>query len=941
MGTFSKKNIDPVNRNGVNQRTKIIYINQGSGNGKIGEDGQPGITCYLSKTSRIFEGDSDGKAVIGQHDNVEIIAYAGTQRLDTFIDTSIGISGLIEDTLDASIHLNGTKETNVTFSIDSSLYDSSGNIIIPVLINVASTDDTSIGDTNDWYEASESIIPFSLSYQWSVIKTGSSSYRLDLSNEAMAVNCDSSGNVLTGAYMPTCKATLYYGTAECATAYYEISSPVAQSLTGVSIDASGNFIFNDSSLAFQGNSIEITVTAKIGNQTYGIAIATLIKNIPGRNGTDGSVGADAVTYWLSLSCDAVHVNPNTTTLVADPSTMTATVYKQVGAQTPVVDSSCTIKYGYNTSTPTTTYTSAITINANKSFISFGAYLNNVLVDGIETVPILRDGVNGQSAYRLDLTNENAGINADSSGNILAGAERPSCTAKLYLGNTEVSGVTYAISTSATGVSINSSSGVFTFGSNFNFSGTSVEITVTAKIGSTLYGTAIMTVSKNIAGANGVDGSTGRDGSAGADAVTYWLNLSADAVTVDTNNNNSFTPTKIRVKAMKQIGEQTPVAASDASIFYAYDNTPTTSSSSISNDSSISVNITNHDELYVALWVNGVQRDLETIPILRNGTNGTQGTQGTQGMQGYSGIVYRRSVWAEDVSAGKVLRNDSTVQTYDDRYIDLVFNKNNVLLNDPTLKLYKTKVTHTASSSIPLTNTTYFEEIAITSEFYAANIYAGQLSADVIDVGTIKVTDLADINNLVVQNVYSKNGSFSFDSSGNMVASTGTFYGNLRVPLTVIDVGYYGNSSDAYYLSNTTASNFVLSYGYTSSTSEKYVRVILPSPSSSYNGMSYFFLMPPKSGTTTDTSQLAGVKILTSSGTKFYNYSSLGASTQGCSAMIFGPGTCRLLCDGNNWYCIESTSHMRLYYSSAWHDVHEVQSNTISGMELSGTILTIS
>ena len=915
---FSKKNIDHIKRNGRYESNTIIrYITQGAPTN--GVDGQGGLSVYLDHTEKIFEGDTENKAVIGQTDTVVINAYKGLQKLDVFVDTSTGMTGLYDNVLSATVNMNGTKNTSITFAIDGSLYAEKGSIEIPIFIYTQSEEDSSVGNTNEWYEASEYILQYTLTYNWSVTRVGVSAYRFDLSNEAMTVNCDSSGNVLSGAYMPTCKATLYYGLEVCNNASYTITSPNAQSLRGVSIDASGNFIFNANTLSFTGNSVEITVTAKIANQTYGVSIATLSKNIPGK------IGEDAVSYWLSLSCDAVHVNPNLTTLVADPSTMTAVVYKQVGAQTPAIDSNCVIKYGYNTTSPTTTYSSAITIDANKSYISFGAYLNNVLVDGIETVPILRDGTNGQSAYRLDLTNENAGINADSSGNILAAAERPTCTAKLYLGNTVVSGVTYSISTTATGVSINSSSGVLTFASNFNFSGTSVEIIVTAKIGSQVYGTAVMTVSKNIAGVNG---SIGRDGSAGADAVTYWLNLSADAITVDTNNSNSFTPAKIRCKAMKQVGAQNPTTASEATIYYAYDNTPTTSSSTVANDSSITVSITNHDELYVALYVGGVQRDLETIPILRNGLNGTQGTQGTQGAQGYTGIIYRRSVW----TTGKVYRNDSAVASYSERYIDQCFNMDNTLITNSNLKLYQCKVTHTSSNSYPLTNTTYWEEIPISSSFYSANIFAGQLSADVIDVSTIKVTDLADINNLVVQNVYSKNGSFSFDSSGNMVATTGTFYGNLRVPLTTISCGYYGSSTDSYYLSNTAASNFVVSYGYTSSINEKYVRVVLPSPSSSYNGMCYMFICPPQSSTLTDTDQLAGVKILTSSGTSFYNYSSLSASnTIGCSAMIFGPGMCRILCDGNSWYCIEASSYVRMYYRSSWHDANSVYSTNIGSM----------
>jgi hypothetical protein len=321
--------------------------------------------------------------------------------------------------------------------------------------------------------------------------------------------------------------------------------------------------------------------------------------------------------------------------------------------------------------------------------------------------------------------------------------------------------------------------------------------------------------------------------------------------------------------------------------------------------------------------------------LRNGANGV----GQQGPRGYNGCIYRRSVW----QTGKVYHNDVALSTNGEKYIDLCFNKDMTLITDNTLELYECLETHTSSSQIQLGNSSYWNRISIssTAPTYFPMIFATQISADLIDVSQIKVTDLADINNLVVQNVYSKNGTFSFDSSGNMVATSGTFSGNVRIPLTTISCGYYGSSTD-YYLSNTTAGNFVLSYGYTSSTSEKYVRVILPSPSSSYNGTCYMFIMPPRSGSLTDTSQLAGMKLMTSSGTSFYNYSNLSAGiTNGCSAMIFSAGMVRVLSDGSAWYVIECSASCRMYYSSAWHDSNQVLSTTLKGMELSGTTLTLS
>lgn len=1344
---FSKKDIDPIKRNGRYDSTTVIrYITMGEG-GRQGVDGEGGLSVYLSKTSHTFEGDAE-MAIAGQIDNVEIIAYKGLQRLDTFVDTSTGITGLIENGIHAEVQDNGTKITSIDFVIDGSLNQDAGDISIPVFINTDSDEDSSLGISNQWYEASETILPFTLSYSWNVSKTGTKAYTLDLSNEGAHVNCDASGNILPGSVMPTCKATLYFGIDEVENATYAISTPEEQNVTGISIDASGNISFDASTIAFDGSTVEVTVYGRIGVQTYGVktmtvikafpsangenavsywmnltanaikvnpnvsnivgepstisvtkykqigsqtpitadeaiikyaydsanptitysstitvdisksymsfgmyvddvlvdgietvpilrdgtnglgsyrldltnenagincdssgnilsgairptckatlffgtdevdnavysitttatgvsidastgeltfgsnfsftgtstevlvsakvgslvcgnAVMTISKNYPGpkgetgttyylslsadaikvnpnastltatpatitavgykqlgendpveatecvikyaynsqtpnitytsaisvdpsktyisfamylndklvdgietvpilrdgQNGNDGyrldltnenaginadasgnilsgairptctatlylgtqvvsnavysisttatgvsissstgeltfasnfnfsgtsveitvnakvsgstkgtaimtvnknmaggkgDPGKDGTTYWLNLSANAIKVNPNSGLSTGDPSTITASAMKQVGANTPVSASECTIKYGYNTQTPTSTYSSAITVDITKNYISFGLYLGNTLVDGVETVPILRDGVNGIGSYRLDLTNENAGINCDASGNILSGATRPTCTATLFYGSNVVEGVSYAVSTSATGVSINSSSGVLTFSSNFNFSGTSVEVLVTASVNNTVLGSSIMTISKNY------------PGPAGQAGTTYWLTLSADAVYVDVNNSNAISPSSITPYALKQVGEGEITTATECTIYYSYNTTPTTSSSTITSGHALNVSVTNNYELFFALYKDGVQVDIETVLLLRNGANGQRGPEGPRG---YNGCIYRRSVWA----SGKVYHNDVALTTDGEKYIDLCFNKDQTLITDTSLKLYECIQTHTSNSStIPLGASGYWNEISIssTTPTYFPLIFATQISADLIDVSQIKVTDLADINNLVVQNVYSKNGSFSFDSNGNMVATTGTFYGNLRIPLTTISSSYTGSSS-YYDLSSTSASNFVVSYGSTNSSSERYVRIKLPNPSSSYNGMCYMFVMPPRNESSLSSSdQLPGAKIIaySSSSPKFYNYSNSSArNTLVCTEMEFGPGMCRILCDGTNWYVIESSSSVNMHTTRGWQPEMNVWSTNVRQIFMLDNVLYI-
>lgn len=224
----------------------------------------------------------------------------------------------------------------------------------------------------------------------------------------------------------------------------------------------------------------------------------------------------------------------------------------------------------------------------------------------------------QIVYRLDLTNENASINADAGWNILPGAVRPTCSAKLYYGASVVSGVTYSISTSAQGVSIDASTGVLTFANNFNFSGTGVEIAVMATKDD-VTAIAIMTVTKVVPGADG------------ADAVSYWLVLSADKVSVDPNLPTiSPQPGSVTATAMKQVGDSVPVEASECTIKYRFDD----GQESVYRGA-VDVDI-DKQALTFILYLGTTILDTESVPILYNGLNGSDGKSA------FKSIVFRRS-----------------------------------------------------------------------------------------------------------------------------------------------------------------------------------------------------------------------------------------------------------------------------------------------------------
>lgn len=129
------------------------------------------------------------------------------------------------------------------------------------------------------------------------------------------------------------------------------------------------------------------------------------------------------------------------------------------------------------------------------------------------------------AYILELTNDNASINCDADGNILSGTYKPTCTAELYYGTEKVADATYGISYLSTqnvvGVSIDTTTGILTFGSNFTFDGTPLEIMVTASIDDNVVGRKVMTISKAMAGKDGADG---RQGAAMRGPVNYYKQI---------------------------------------------------------------------------------------------------------------------------------------------------------------------------------------------------------------------------------------------------------------------------------------------------------------------------------------------------------------------------------------------------------------------------------
>lgn len=247
-------------------------------------------------------------------------------------------------------------------------------------------------------------------------------------------------------------------------------------------------------------------------------------------------------------------------------------------------------------------------------------------------------------YTLDLDNQAAGINCDSSGNILPGAVRPNCKATLKYGVTEIIGAIYELELpeqDVTGLTINESTGELAFDSSFGFTGTSLEIQVNGYDNDSYYwvvdtstntktrvdvdsdsramvASAIMTVTKSYPGVDGTP------------ATSYWLSCSTSDITIDVNNDDALSPGAMTIQAYKQVGENAPETAADASIYWGYD----TDSPSTLYTGTIQLTAKSggvyRKRLVTKLMKGNIQVDIETIPFIREGKDGINGLQGRRG-----------------------------------------------------------------------------------------------------------------------------------------------------------------------------------------------------------------------------------------------------------------------------------------------------------------------
>lgn len=375
-----------------------------------------GFNLNLSQTSANFmtenltTGTTVTTTVVGYSNRSKACTLVGNISQNTATtQIDLGITGIPQTGMVVTVDGNGTTAATINIAVSNTLSETSGTLLIPTNICL----DTTLGilgaDNSAWLSlSSDKLITEIKEWSWSVSSDATSPFLLDLSNQAATINCDKDGNILPGAVRPSSTARLWYGNTLASNVVYSITN-YSLPTSGVSINSSTGLITFASGFNFTGGTnLSITIAASINGSQIATIVMTVGKLLAGQNGqngqngqdgVDGQDGDDATSYWLELSADAVKVS---TSNVVTPSVITAVKHKQVGQQTPVIANECVVKYGHDTQSPSTAYpSSGVTVSSSWSYVSFAMYCGSTIVDGVETVPVLKDGPKGDKGDKGD------------------------------------------------------------------------------------------------------------------------------------------------------------------------------------------------------------------------------------------------------------------------------------------------------------------------------------------------------------------------------------------------------------------------------------------------------------------------------------------------------------------------------------------------------------
>lgn len=868
------KNVINTTYGGNNTTTSI-----GDTGSTEGAEDNASFYCMLSKPNITIDAS---ELATGVTETTNVIAYRGYDKAPTLIcdmskvtahTNSDGIvdsisvpadSGItnVPEGMTFSITDNGTTATTFVINVTSQVTGSTGTIGIPVVIYKRDKAAPIGDDVYDWWDSMDDCEQVWLDFTWAINRAAIGNYTLDLSNQTALVNCDSAGTLYPNSIaILQCTATTYYNGEIDPDVTYSVSTPSNYLATGFSINAqTGVLTFNSAGTKFNWSAaypaLPINIIASKEGSLISQKTMTISRNYP------ASDGSPAHTRYINTSANMAVFDPETGQFA--PNSVTGTVWLQVGNELPVVDKNTTIYQWYNDmETGKTSAQGTITANLylGVSAITFGLKNNNNQYYELEDVPVVAKGArgpqgptgptgpSGDSAWYLTLSNDNASINCDANGNILPGAIKPSCQAKLYHGSVRQTNATYAVDLGgATGVTTATTNGVLTltFESNFNFNTDTLSISISGYSGDAQRDTKIMNVTKSYAGVKGENGEKGED------AITYWLETNYGEIIYD-QNTKLFSPSTISVSGYKQIGQQAVIPAADATIKFKWQ---TGSTGSFGEEKAYTnpIQITSaicerYPRLRFTMYVGNTQVDMEDVVIVKNGLDGVgqEGRRGAAIRGPYSWDEYSASTrcWCAGESGGSC--------TECEKWID-------VILKDGVY--YYCNTTYYGKLS-PWNNVKNYWTAGDNFDFIATQLLLAENAK--IHFLTNNELYLQDENGDITGGARGGSGTtfwaggeepgnapFRVDTDGNIYAQKGVFAGYVQYPYTFVSdltrknaiYRQYGSSINctaycaderAYLVSDT--------HNISDGTGEP-AYFVLPAPSSAWNGFTYEIIVEP-------------------------------------------------------------------------------------------------
>ena len=616
----------------------------------------------------------------------------------------------------------------------------------------------------------------------------------DLDNEMASVACDADGKVTAG--LPIVSTVrLYYGTEEMELDSLEVEEPAG--VTASADKATGKITVSAiADYTPDMVSIPVTCSGTFGGQSYERTAYIKINKVkPGAN------GENAVIYSLIVEPSTVKIDKNGDLSV---SSVSCKVRKTDGSNSSVAAS---LPDGYSIHTYVDgsyedSYTSAsVTANVDDTMQSVGFRLmDGTTVMDEETVPVVRDGIDGLGSVTLDLDNEMASVACDADGDVVNGLPI-TVNFSMYFGTEEME-ITSITNASVSGVSVtNSASGAKSTVTSISSSAPeSIELEYTVKgthAGSTYERKVVFRILKVSAGQNGADGEN---------AVIYQLLPSLNVIKV--NKNGSYVNSTISCGVTKNDGGAVSTVTSLPSGMKMTFQRDSYTESSYTRGNSVSVTSAS-EKVTFRLYINNVLADMETIPVVKDGTDGQDGQDGqdgedgqdgADGKQGIQGCVIRTSIWA----SGRDYHNDSNITDETViRYIDVALTEANT---DTGWRAFRCKKTHTSSgNSASLYDTELWEEFGdnvsaiFTDLIIAKNAQLAFMQGNRIIIVdeengiTAGMSGYSDGIRFWAGSQMPDDAPFRVDYKGRVWATDGTFSGDLSAKMMTLKRNTSGTS----------------------------------------------------------------------------------------------------------------------------------------------------